>query len=208
MKHADYLKTVTRAIWRLSYAKKIQEELLAHLIYSEEELAGDGWTAEDAENEAQRRLGDPRMLSRVWTRSYYSGLLGRESLAGLVVGVLVASEPVWMGALGYFSADALIVLVIGLVGVAFYGIFRHWRAKAWTAGRTSGQAFLGMFWVTLITVSLLVALLHPSVPRGFADWYGWGYIHHALWFAGGLTGITGAVWLFGDRWHFWSEAAR
>ncbi len=62
MERRAYLDQVTRGLWGRQAARLIRAELYSHLEACTEELIAAGWSSEDAEAEAQRRLGDPRLL--------------------------------------------------------------------------------------------------------------------------------------------------
>ncbi len=203
MKQTDYLTAVTRMLWPRRYAHDVEEELLGHLEACETDLIAQGWPASEAQAEAQRRFGDARELGHRWARTYYGGLLQWDSLLGLGLGLLVALEPIWMGLSGLVIADGLILLSLAIVGMHLGRQVRRWRVGARTASWVAHQTFLGAFGVGLVGVGLLASQMYPVPPRGFVDWYGPSFMHHAAACAIGCSLAviaTAAIGRLGQRW--------
>lgn len=196
-RHRDYLKRVTRGIAGWQTAHRIGVELEGHLHECEEELMAQGWSPEDAAQEARRRLGDPDMLAVMWRRVYYTAWLNWATLLGFLVGCITGTEPWWMSGGGLaitWQADIVEGAALGLAGIAVVQVVRQWRQHAWTASHRSALSFVVAFWFTALGVSGLIGVAHPIPPVGVTDWYNRGYVRHLAEVGSLITGSVSFVW--------------
>ncbi|MCL4494440.1 MAG: permease prefix domain 1-containing protein [Firmicutes bacterium] len=193
MRHQAYLERITRGIIGPRSARLIRDELASHLEHCEDELIAQGWSPTAAAAESQRRMGDPSMQAKAWRQFYYASWLNRETLIGFAIGVMVGSEPWWMGGGGSpitWQADIIEAGAIALSLIAVLGIVGQWRRCAWSASRFAAWSLVRAFWIASLGLSSIIGLGHPMPPAGITDWYNWGYVGH-LGIAGGLlTGMA------------------
>ncbi|MCL8209346.1 MAG: permease prefix domain 1-containing protein [Actinomycetia bacterium] len=187
---------VTRFIWPRRYAREVRAELSDHMAACVESLIAQGWSEAEATEEAMNRFGSSDMLARSWANVSYGSIMRPESGMGALLGLLVASEPWWMGATGPFLADALLLTGAGILGLGLSRLIRFLRAGAWTACRSAGFSFVGMFGAVVVIGAVLAFHWHPSHPPGYADWYGPDYWRHALLAVATCTGLvlTPLIW--------------
>lgn len=199
MERRAYLRQVTQGMWGSQATRLIQAELDSHLQACAEDLIAGGWSIDAAEAEAQRQLGDPRLLASAWRRTSWAQWLNIEAGIGLVVGILTGSEPWWTGSMGPWQANLMTGggLLLALVGL---GLSVHqWKQQAWTATQFSAWELISGFWLGAIATSVVIDVGNPLAPPGFVDWYGWGYIGHMVTAGSLLTGLA-SILAIGSRW--------
>ena len=199
MERRAYLHQVTQGMWGRQAARLIQAELDSHLQSCAEDLLASGWSLEAAEAEAQRRLGDPRILASAWRRKSWAQWLNIEAGIGLVVGFLTGTEPWWTGGMGPWQANLMTGSGLLLALVALGLMVHQWTRRAWTATQLSAWSLMSGFWLGAMATSVVIGVGHPLPPPGFADWYGWGYIGHMVTAGSLLTGFAGML-AIGSRW--------
>ncbi len=198
MERRAYLEQVTRGLWGRRAARLIRAELYSHLESCTEELIAAGWSSEDAEDEAQRRLGDPRLLAYAWRRTYYAPWLNAETGLGLALGLFTGSEPWWMGVTGPWQSAIMTGGILLLALIAFGMIVRQLARRAWVGAQFSAWSLVSAFWLAAVGTSVLIGAGHPLPPAGLTDWYGPGYIRHLIAAGSLLTGMSGLLFFSGQ----------